>query len=145
MPRATVRQAMHYWALAAFTATARAYLSAKTWPDRGGRFNWAVSLILVISFLGALTWWTPYALGWLMGLGFCWVQVMGIDSDQENARLRKAVMQAGIPDECRAVFNRLDRWLLDGCLSPAGQQRLKAAGLAFTLPAAYTKDSRPRF
>lgn len=145
MSRATLRQAMRYWALAAFCATARAYLSAKTWPDRGGSFNWTVSLILVIAFLGALTWWTPYALGWLMGIGFCWVQVMGIDSDQENARLRKAVMQAGIPDECRAVFNRLDRWLLDGCLSPAGQQRLKAAALARKLPASPVASNRPRF
>lgn len=145
MAFATARQAMHYWALAALTVSARAYLSAKTWPDRGGWRNWAVSLTLFIAFLGVLVWWTPYALGWFFGLGFTWIQVMGIDTDQENARLRKAIKRAGIPGDCRAVFNRLDRRLLDGCLSPASQQRLKALALAHTLPATNVGERRPRF
>ena len=145
MFRATAKTAVHYWALAALTASARAYVSAKTWGDRGGGFSWGASLVLIAAILLGLLWWNPYSLGWFMGGGFIWIQVMGIDNDEENERLRKAVNKAGIPGKCRAVFNRLDRWLLDGPLSPAGQQRLKAAALARKLPPASVTGNRSRF
>lgn len=145
MAFATARQAIHYWALAALTASARAYVSAKTWGDRGGGFSWGVSLALIVATPLGLLWWNPYYLAWFMGGGFIWIQAMGIGNDEENERLRKAVKNAGIPGTCRAVFNRLDRWLLDGCLSPASQQRLKALALSHTLPATHGVERRSRF
>ena len=145
MAGGTVKERVYYWALLTLSTLSKGYLLAKTWPDRGPRFNWIVSLALVVLVLGSLTWWNPYALGWFCGLGFCWIQTMGIDSESEMIRLRKALRNAGIPRESRAVFNRLDRWLLDGCLSAAGQQRLKAAALARKLPGAEASGTRARF
>lgn len=142
---ATAKTAMHYGAALALCTAAKAYLIAKTWPDRGNWFNLTASLTLFFAFLGVVTWWSHNALILLLVLGFVWIQTMGIDNVDENTRLRKALKQAGILDHCRGSFNRLDRWLLDGCLSSAGQQRLKSLALGQKLPAASAAEQRPRF